>query len=440
MSALLFAQLEGAGPAIIVSCSLAVLGIVGFFFVSYFAHCFLTVVIDSAAGVDEIRFPSESIVDWMTKPVYLLWVVLPLLFIPCLTLAFGGGAVAFLVTLLVLLWLVSPIMFLSSLAAKSWMSLFYGPFLKRWARFFFAYVVFLIWSGLLTALGTALLVAALWSLKGVVVAMIALPAVFLLYFRVLGRYAWYVTTRRMRRPKKRQVNPAKGLKVESLDPWAAPPAETTTPAEPRHDEPADSADSVNETESTAMRDKFAPAETSYKLAPADSPVAGRPKLAPADQPRTRSGGEGGKLAAADEPIAPAAMPAVEDEWTPNKKPYGVMTEQQARQSWVERTGTPGDSDGYGVETMSLGPPVSLWHYYEERHKQEEELREQGKAVRQYERPRKPPTLWQAMTKEIWGFLIYGHTLRTWINLAILFGVELTLLNLIAHMTGLLFGR
>ena len=121
MSVQLFAQIAGAGPAILISCSLALMGIVGFFFVCYFAHCFLTVVIDSAAGVDEIRFPSESITDWMTKPIYVLWVLLPLLFVPSMVIAFGGGAAAFLITLVVLLWLVSPIMFLSSLAAKIWM-------------------------------------------------------------------------------------------------------------------------------------------------------------------------------------------------------------------------------------------------------------------------------------------------------------------------------
>src|SRR5687768_1760034 len=92
MSPPLFAQIAGAGPAILISCSLALLAIVGFFFVCYFAHSFLTVVIDSAAGVDEIRWPSESITDWLTKPVYMLWVLLPLLFVPSMALAFGGGA------------------------------------------------------------------------------------------------------------------------------------------------------------------------------------------------------------------------------------------------------------------------------------------------------------------------------------------------------------
>jgi len=425
MSLLLFAQIAGAGPAILISCSLALLAIVGFFFVSYFAHCFLTVVIDSAAGIDEIRWPSESITDWLTKPIYVLWVLLPLLFVPSMVLAFGGGAMAFLITLVALLWLVSPIMFLSSLAAKSWMALLYGPFLKRWARFFFAYVIFLLWTAVLVGSGTALLVASMWSLKGVAVATIALPALFLLYFRVLGRYAWYVTTRRMRKPKKQIANPAKGLKVDSLDPWALPSSETTEPlpqkaqADDREEDTFHSA-----SELTEMRDKLAPAD-SYKLAPAEE----RHKVMAAEK------------AAKLEPAPEPTVHEEEDEWTPNKKPYGVMTEQEARQSWVDRKGTSSaDTDGYGVESISLGPPVSLWQYYSERARQEEKLREEGRSVRQYERPRKPPTLWQAMTQEIGKFLFYPHSLRAWINLAIFFGVELAVLNVIVHMTGLIMAE
>jgi hypothetical protein len=139
-----------------------------------------------------------------------------------------------------------------------------------------------------------------------------------------------------------------------------------------------------------------------------------------------------------QPLTEPAVAEAEDEWTPNKKPYDVMTERQARESWVERHGDAGaDAEGYGMESITLGPPVSLWHYYEERAKQEEKLREEGKAVRQYERPRKPPTLWQAMTQEIGKFLFYSHSLRAWINLAIFFGIELAVLNVIVHMTGLI---
>lgn len=421
MSALLFAQIAGAGPAILIICSLALMAIIGFFFVCYFAHSFLTVVIDSAAGIDEIRWPGESIVDWLTKPIYVLWVLLPLLFVPSVVLVASGNGVAFGVTLLLLLWLVSPVMFLSSLAAKSWMALLYGPFLKRWARFFFAYVIFLIWSAVLIGLGTALLIASVWSLKGVLIATLVLPALCLLYFRVLGRYAWYVTTRRMRKPKKAPVNPVPGIKIDSLDPWALPRSETTEPLSEEID-PGDQEDAFDsDHELTETREKLASAE-SYQLASADERIkAAAPERAAKSEP-------------AKEPV----VVEEEDEWTPNKKPYGVMTEQEARQSWVDRRGTSGaDNEGYGIESISLGPPVSLWHYYEERARQEEELREQGKAVRQYERPRKPPTLWQAMTQEIVGFLWYSHTLRAWINLAMFFGIELTVFNVLVHMTGLI---
>jgi hypothetical protein len=399
MLALLFAQgLPGTGPAIMVSMCLALFGIITFFLLTYFAHCFLVVLIDSAAGIDEVRWPSEGIADWFTKPIYVLWVLLPLFGVAAIVLA-AAGALAFGITLLVLLWLVSPIMFMSSLAAKSWMSLLYGPFLLRWLRYLMAYLVFLLWTGIITTLGAGLLVWSFHSLTGVLLSAIFLPVLSLLYFRILGRYGWYITTRRMRKAKKKAINPAPGVEVKSLDPWAMPEGERTEPMTTQAMSDAQDIDVEAEVE-TGIRD----------LSGGAQPAATREE----------------------------STPEVEDEWTPKKKPYGVMTEPQARESWVERPGTKSDAnEGYEVEQISIGPPVSLWQYYAEREKKEEELREQGKSVRQHIRPRKPPTLWQAMTKEIAGFLLYPHCLRTWINLAILFGVELMLLHFIAQVTGVI---
>src|SRR2546429_5488513 len=118
MFALLFAQgLPGAGPAIMVSLCLAFFGIVAFYLIAYFSHCFLVVVIDSAAGIDEIRWPGESITDWFTKPIYVIWVLLPIFFVATMAYAATGNGLTFGIVLLALLWLVAPLMFLSSLAA-----------------------------------------------------------------------------------------------------------------------------------------------------------------------------------------------------------------------------------------------------------------------------------------------------------------------------------
>ena len=126
----------------------------------------------------------------------------------------------------------------------------------------------------------------------------------------------------------------------------------------------------------------------------------------------------------------------EDEWSPNKKPYGVMTEEQAKETWVKREGTAAatDAEGYAVSDLTIGAPVSLFQYYSEREEKEEVLRREGKAVRQYEKPRKPPTLTQAMTQEIAVFLLFPHTLRAWIMLFMLFGIELALLYVVAQIT------
>ena len=133
MSILLFAQMTAFGPAILVVCCLALMAIIGFFFTTYYCHCFLLVVIESAAGVNEVRWPSESIVEWITKPIYVFWVLLPLLVPPFVMFVATGNGIAFGVTVLLMLWLVAPLFFLSSLAAKSWLALLHGPLLARWA-------------------------------------------------------------------------------------------------------------------------------------------------------------------------------------------------------------------------------------------------------------------------------------------------------------------
>src|SRR5688572_25041897 len=66
-----------AGYAIVAVSATAGLGVVSFLLAVYAAHCFLTVVIDSGCGIDEIRWPSESILDWMLKPVYCAWLLIP---------------------------------------------------------------------------------------------------------------------------------------------------------------------------------------------------------------------------------------------------------------------------------------------------------------------------------------------------------------------------
>jgi hypothetical protein len=328
-------------------------------------------------------------------------VLLPVLFVAGAVYGITGSGLWFGITLLASLWLVAPIMFLSSLAAKSWVVLFYGPFLKRWVRYLFGYIVFLVWSGVLTALGAGLLAWSLNSVTGVMLSAVFLPALALLYFRVFGRYGWYITTRRMRKSKRKAANPVPGVKVESLDPWAMPEGERTEPL---------ATQSVSDDREAGAESEIATGICNLLAKPAEN-------AAPPEE---------------------ETIPEVEDEWTPNKKPYGVMTEPRARESWVARPGTKGDdSESYEVEQLSIGAPVSLWQYYSEREQKEEELREQGKSVRQHVRPRKPPTLLQAMTKEIAGFLVYSHCLRAWINLAILFGMELGVLHFIVQITGMI---
>ena len=53
---------------------------------SYAAYCVLVVVSDTAAGLDEVRWPSETMIDWIGQSIRMFAVV------AILTLALGIGA------------------------------------------------------------------------------------------------------------------------------------------------------------------------------------------------------------------------------------------------------------------------------------------------------------------------------------------------------------
>src|SRR5207244_4226568 len=49
--------------------------IVGLFTLTYAAHCFLTIVEDTAAGNDEVHWPDQPPTDWYGKPFFLGWLL-----------------------------------------------------------------------------------------------------------------------------------------------------------------------------------------------------------------------------------------------------------------------------------------------------------------------------------------------------------------------------
>src|SRR5262245_17338212 len=100
--------------------------IVGLFTLTYAAHCFLTIVVDTAAGNDEVHWPDEPPTDWYGKPIFLLWLLLfPFALLGMVLILAASeldGPLETLALLVGLTWLFFPLSLWSSLgASSSWM-------------------------------------------------------------------------------------------------------------------------------------------------------------------------------------------------------------------------------------------------------------------------------------------------------------------------------
>src|SRR5947209_8438766 len=65
-----------SGAVIQYVAMLAALGIVGSIVLAYAAHCFLVVVQDTAAGIDAVVWPRDSLAEWLGGATLMGWLVL----------------------------------------------------------------------------------------------------------------------------------------------------------------------------------------------------------------------------------------------------------------------------------------------------------------------------------------------------------------------------
>jgi hypothetical protein len=118
-------MVSAVGNAIIFF-SILILGIiVGVYLLAYAAHCFLTVLQGTAAGLDEVSWPDEPILDWLRQALHILglaavWLVLPGILWRALRRDFlpDDGLLRFLLVLGPVFWLIFPIGLLSSLTGE----------------------------------------------------------------------------------------------------------------------------------------------------------------------------------------------------------------------------------------------------------------------------------------------------------------------------------
>jgi hypothetical protein len=220
-----------AGMAILFFMYLVATTIIGVFVAGYAAHSFLTVVEDTAAGNDEVRWPHDPLVDWAWKFVYLGWLMsvwlVPSLIVARFWAAGSQPETAFAKTagiVAVLFWLFFPITLLSSLSASSRWFVFSPAILPRLAQRPGSVAIFYLLTGPLILAGVlaarALLIAGIYQLP---LGAIGLTCVLLVYGRLFGRLA--LLLRHTRDPRTRPVpRPARRAMtlVEAADRVARP--------------------------------------------------------------------------------------------------------------------------------------------------------------------------------------------------------------------------
>ncbi|HMF12123.1 MAG TPA: hypothetical protein VKE94_07445 [Gemmataceae bacterium] len=200
--------------------------IVGAYIFIYAAHRFLVIVQETAAGVDEVRYPSDPIMDKLPRAAYLAGLLVICVAPAGLFLrvrpdvALGDSPMlTFFVAATIILWLVFPVGLLSALSASSPWIVFRWTVVRFLARHAGATIVFYAVSALLASgtFGLLYLGFARDSWLFTLAAPFAGAAAFLIYARLLGRMAYLFdqtpTRRRRRRPP---------VGTESLDPWSEP--------------------------------------------------------------------------------------------------------------------------------------------------------------------------------------------------------------------------
>jgi hypothetical protein len=305
--------MSNAGPAIVFVCLLLLTGILGMGLFAYAAYCFLLVVQQTAAGVDEVEWPSDPLPDKLPSVAYVvcllaLWVA-PAGIIARVDRnnALGDSPLlTFFAASVLILWALFPISLFSSLSAGSAWIVFRLTVLRFFARCPGAVLVFYLVSGLLAAATMGLLYLAF--LRGQTVLFFVAPPVafagFFIYARLLGRLAWLFDQSGARREgraatseprtgakqsSRQGLSPAKpGKKTQptaSHDPWAIPGEEPQRRQKKRR--------------------KRSPASESYAMA--DPEAWQRPEE---ERPKTQQGPQvkGYGLSAEEPPPRPKEVP------------------------------------------------------------------------------------------------------------------------------------
>ncbi len=202
------ASFSGIGSGVALAFFLMPIIWIGFFTLSYAAACGICVLEATAAGLDKIEaWPEPHWKEWMGQMLHLGWIgAIPLVVSYGLARLAGLAGTRVEWVLSGILFVLYPVALLSALEANSiWVPLTL-PILKSLVKWWWAWLMFYLLTGLVAAGLAAILVFSErssheWSLLALGP---LVPAAVFIYFRLLGRLAWRMTTLQ---PRSANTNP-----------------------------------------------------------------------------------------------------------------------------------------------------------------------------------------------------------------------------------------
>jgi hypothetical protein len=359
---------DGGNMMMFVS-ALGMAGIMTALLAMYASHCFLHVLCDSSGGIDEIRWGHELFIEWWWKPLYCIGM---LIFWGLTTAVVVGPLFAaspdgFLIAYPIALWAIVPLGLISPLAGNGALTILHVPLLGRLLR----HPAAALQVSLVTLPLPALTALFVWltvvqgRLLFAVPAAVTLPAAVLFYARAWGRLTWFLLNEK---PKKRNNKEDERIRLPS---------------------------------------------------PADNEAA-KPEIPEFDLDELL-----------EEP-APAVEEEIEEEFSRHKKPYGLLDEKKADREWRQRRRVEQPVEpGYDT-TLDEPPPVpDESEKYLELHEKEQEMKRRAARMsrREWARNQKPPTVRRALGRPLYAFLVYGQTVKAWVNMSVLAFVALLFLRM-----------
>ena len=296
----------GAAGILIIFFSVLIAGIlVALFVFSYAAYCFLVVLVNTAAGDDQIKWPGDPLYDWFLRVWHFLW-ILAVWFVPAYFIMqlFRAPPPVFVAGIAAFFWLVFPVSVLSSLSATSNWVIFRPVILRAMLKHSGTLIGFYLSTGMLLAICCGLWYVGILTENSIVLPLAALAGAigFLIYARLLGRIGLIVSWYKPGRRRKDAERPEEADKVQIFNPWGMPeeeekepPRDAEAPRPPRSSKQRPSKKKKRKDESpydpwaippeqaqaiaadAALEDPLGPVSGTYGIAASDAPMPLQPK-------------------------------------------------------------------------------------------------------------------------------------------------------------------